>query len=150
MGVVAAVLVVTGTFGSNNDETTPAAGESTTTETTTPATTETTTTETTTTSPTYSYPSTTESGVTTPPGYSPDPTDTIANEIRTTDVGACIHREANGSQLTTFYRTACDSSAATDRVYRRTDNTGDCDGNWVQIGPSAYYSGTVVLCLNRL
>lgn len=153
VGVVALVLVLTGAIGSGDDEeSTTAAGKSSTTNESTTETTETTETSTTYSYPssTYTYSTTAEPGVTSPPAYTPDPSNTIANEIRTTDVGACIHREANGSQLTTFYRTSCGSSAATDRVYLRTDNTSSCNGNWVQIGPSSYFRYNVVLCLTPL
>ncbi|MDL9936368.1 DUF4190 domain-containing protein [Gordonia sp. ABSL1-1] len=102
-------------------------------------------------SSTYSYPRSTSTGVgeTTPPGYSPDPSDPIANTIRTTDTGACVNRQAEGSRLTSFSRVPC-TSGATDRVYLRTTSTSSCGEDWVQAPASSYYSQTVVLCLTPL
>ncbi|MFT4125702.1 MAG: DUF4190 domain-containing protein [Gordonia sp. (in: high G+C Gram-positive bacteria)] len=148
VGLVLA-LIPGGPFDTTRDDPTVAA--------TTPTvvTTQTTTTTTTTTTsyPTYSSPSslTFVDTVTTPPGYTPNPGDSIANTIRTTGVGGCLHKETTGTTIDVLYRASCSSQNANYRVLRRTDVTTDCaGGDWVRTRANSYYNRDVVLCLEQL
>ncbi len=85
----------------------------------------------------------------------PTPTGTpsaIARVIFDSEVGDCLRRvsgTSNGdgtSSLDTLTKVSCSSSAATDRVTKRTDDINDCGKRWVR---TYDYKPPIVLCLTK-
>ncbi|OBI80568.1 DUF4190 domain-containing protein [Mycobacterium asiaticum] len=79
--------------------------------------------------------------------------DATARAIKDARVGDCIRRvtgakKTDGSREVTVSPAACGSSAATDKVTKRTTRTSDCPGSqWVR---TQAYRPPIVLCLSKL